>query len=557
MTNPVTLMQVEAAAIQDYIFGSNNLQQNIGASELVKQATTQWVIECFGDLSLRHNARWNTAEDRLEFGKEDESEAKQVRQCISSGEADVEVIYAGGGNALLLFMGNKDGLSKSFIRCLSQKLIDKARDLHLLVETIEIDFDRDALSTKHNELRRSLARKKLAFNPNAPLGGLGVTAACDFTGQPVVGRDSDGRLVSRCVLDKLAQKNLGKDRLHTILPQARQYYYEFVENFDLLGERGKSRYLAVVHIDGNQMGERFQQIATAHPSAAQNDAYINQLYRLSLEIQNCSTAALRQTVDTLIAGEKNGKYSDIVPIPSVKGQTFLPFRPIVFGGDDATFVCEGRLGLALAAIYLQALAARPLPGDRKDTLGDPLYARAGVAVVKSHFPFSLAYELAEDLCSSAKQHIEERIAAKKGCILDWHFSTTGVISTLGDIRVEEYTAQDGSSLLMRPLWVQITPEKSSRYWQTWDNFNSTARTFATSKEWVGHNNKRHALQEALRSGPEAVALFIRSFRQPQLPDIPGQTEMPLKGWQNHQCGYFDNLEASDFYVPLQKPGDEA
>jgi hypothetical protein len=26
----------------------------------------------------------------------------------------------------------------------------------------------------------------------------------------------------------------------------------------------------------------------------------------------------------------------------------LPFRPIVFGGDDVTFICDGRLGLSLA-----------------------------------------------------------------------------------------------------------------------------------------------------------------------------------------------------------------
>ncbi|MBC8493019.1 MAG: hypothetical protein H8D43_04460, partial [Chloroflexi bacterium] len=40
-----TLMLMEATGIQDYIFGSNQLAQNIGASELVTQATTDWVYE--------------------------------------------------------------------------------------------------------------------------------------------------------------------------------------------------------------------------------------------------------------------------------------------------------------------------------------------------------------------------------------------------------------------------------------------------------------------------------------------------------------------------------
>ncbi len=57
----VTLVQVEASGIQDYLFGSNNLRQNIGASELVARVTTERVIavslnETVG--AQGHNARW-------------------------------------------------------------------------------------------------------------------------------------------------------------------------------------------------------------------------------------------------------------------------------------------------------------------------------------------------------------------------------------------------------------------------------------------------------------------------------------------------------------------
>ena len=39
----------------------------------------------------------------------------------------------------------------------------------------------------------------------------------------------------------------------------------------------------------------------------------------------------------------------------------FPLRPIVFGGDDLTFVCHGRIGLALAARYLQYFEAARAP----------------------------------------------------------------------------------------------------------------------------------------------------------------------------------------------------
>ena len=88
-----------------------------------------------------------------------------------------------------------------------------------------------------------------------------------------------------------------------------------------------------------------------------------------------------------------------VPVPLDGGEERLPFRPIVFGGDDVTFVCEGRLGLPLAAHYLTRLASEILPD------GDPLYARAGIAIVKTHYPFARAYELAGRLGDSAKAFI--------------------------------------------------------------------------------------------------------------------------------------------------------
>src|SRR6185312_4842133 len=74
----------------------------------------------------------------------------------------------------------------------------------------------------------------------------------------------------------------------------------------------------------------------------------------------------------------------------------LPVRPILYGGDDLTFVCHGRLGLALAERYLRAFAAAPASD------GQPLSACAGVAIVHSRAPFSRAYGLADELCRTAK-----------------------------------------------------------------------------------------------------------------------------------------------------------
>ena len=95
---------------------------------------------------------------------------------------------------------------------------------------------------------------------------------------------------------------------------------------------------------------------------------------------------------------------------------FFPVRPLIFGGDDLTLVCDGRLGLALAAVYLKAFHTHTTSEfsrldfpdrDKKisDELKKPAYACAGVAIVKTHYPFARAYKLSSALCDLSLIHI--------------------------------------------------------------------------------------------------------------------------------------------------------
>ena len=48
---------LDTTGIQPYIFGSNRLRENVGASYLVSQATDEWVKEVLKD--LKKNQNWN------------------------------------------------------------------------------------------------------------------------------------------------------------------------------------------------------------------------------------------------------------------------------------------------------------------------------------------------------------------------------------------------------------------------------------------------------------------------------------------------------------------
>jgi len=552
----VTLTQIEVTGIQEYIFSSNNLRQNVGASELVARATTEWVVETLYELNLKSNVTWNDATCSLDFDG-----------CtIDSPDLQAYVIYAGGGNALILFDEGKTVHARPFTERLTRKCLEKARGLNLIVAHEEFDWQSkkhaDALSARHRKVREQVSRRKLARSLDMPLPGLGITAACEFTSLPAVGRDANGRLISQTVQHKLeAYEHLAQPRLHIVLPIVRQEYDDFVTDFDLFGTKEESSYIAVIHTDGNAMSERFKMIAEKYPLSEHNAVFANELFDLSGAVVRQSTRALQATAKLLNdSRDADNMFGGEVPVPKKHSKKYFPFRPIVFGGDDTTFVCEGRLGLALAAYYLEQLAKeRLIPRDV--AWGEPLYARAGVAIVKSHYPFSRAYQLAEDLAKSAKDALTRLIPSKKGVILDWHFSTSGVVLPLAQVRAREYTSAQGNSMLMRPVRLNLGKGKAlDGQWRSWENYQDVTKEF--QENWSQRRNKVKSLRDALRQGPDAVKLFRANYRTKSdpvlLPDIQGLSEVArMEGWAGEDCGYFDTIEAMDFYVPLSNRKEQA
>ena len=410
------------------------------------------------------------------------------------------------------------------------------------------DPDTHILADLYQKLRGELSMRKRERRLGAPLQGLGVTAACAYTGAPAVCVRNQ-QLISAEVRAKLDAELPGKERLKELLPQVENKGFQFVHRFDDFGTKGESSYLAVIHTDGNDMGNRIKVIGGKFTKPEENFDFIKALRDFSESVHNASRKALTETVDVLLAPdnlpEGSNLIGDCVAIPERNGVRYLPFRPLVFGGDDVTFVCEGRLGLSLAAKYLATYSGETLSD------GEPAYARAGVAVVKSHYPFSRAYELADALCGSAKEYIKDcKVKGERGVsALDWHFAVTGLLLPLSELREREYVTK-GRHLLMRPVRL----DSAEQEWRTWTTFTKVIDGFRGEEgDWVGRRNKLKALMDVLREGPEEVKLFLAGKK---LPDVQLWPEMKSQGWQGEHCGYYDALEALDFCVPLNgsRPG---
>lgn len=543
-----TIVLLEASGIQEYIFGSNHLAQNIGASELVMRSTTTWVRADLNKLKLRHNIQADTAGGLLRSGK-----------TLEDGDLDAEVVFSGGGAATLLF--RDDAQAATFIQNITQRALEDAPGLKLWAARRTFPAGQGQFRETYEKLRGDMfQRKRLPYA--RPLPGLSVSAACVFTGLPAVGFDNDPLVAGKEVLEKpemqrddyvprpisaetaarLRAESDGKKRLHELLPQVKEKGLEFVYDFDHFGSKDESSYVAVVHIDGNNMGSRFGDVG--QDSHSDRD-YITAVQAFSDSIQKAAETALTQTVNDLLAAyDGKDTIAGVIKLQRTPNSNryMLPFRPLVFGGDDVTFVCDGRLGLSLATRYLEVVSQQILT-DRQ-----PLHARAGVAVVHNHYPFSRAYDLSASLAGRAKKAIAELSTDpdEGATVLDWHFAKAGLLFELSESSKREYQVQAGD-LLMRP--VLIRPATNNQ-WRTWGIFRELTRTFLNSPDWAGRRNKVLALREALRAGPDAVSQFLNNYGLPTLPDIPSMPDMRSQGWQAGRCGYFDAIEATDFFVEI-------
>jgi len=235
--------------------------------------------------------------------------------------------------------------------------------------------------------------------------------------------------------------------------------WRVARSIDELERAGDLPALGVVHADGNGIGTvffDFDRHAGTAGDASGNRRYVDTLRRFSLGLELCTEAAFASALAALGDGAAEGH---------------VPVVPLVLGGDDFTAVCDGRIAIALARAFLAGFeeataqsvidpVGDTVAGVSRAAFGVPrLAACAGVAIVKPHFPFHAAYDLAAALLAEAKG--VKRLAVDAGgasipcSAFDFHLHGTGSGTDLRFIR-EERASRDGRCRLWGGPYV-VTP----------------------------------------------------------------------------------------------------
>jgi len=428
------LVLVETSGNQAYVFATNKLRDVLGASQRIWQAGYEFVR---GGSEIIRQAGTDYVVDALE--------------CLTSKG---RIVVATSGKALLLFDKKED--ATAFVTAWSKKLLLEAPGLDGtgVVSSVMADLSAScgddsgiaiAVKRVHQEFEVARAWRR---SPEARFARLPIVAPCAVSGRPANAVDSVGGeeiLVSAPVKAKRDIVKAAKRRLDEELHEGLG-----ITPFNDIDEMERKtedlEWLAVIHADGNGLGEIFLKFHEYVGTEETGEDYIKSYAGFSQALDDICREAYREAVRSVFK-DKLSKASGI-KMESENSRQQVPIIPIVVAGDDLTAIIDGRKALAFTEVFIKEFCKRTGDASHAEPhrrclaeivknaerhLGAPrLGMAAGVCICKPHFPFSTAYSLAEQLMRNAKKVKTELNRASAA--MDFHIMYDSSASTIDAIR---------------------------------------------------------------------------------------------------------------------------
>lgn len=494
------LVGIKLNGIQDYIFRSNILKENIGASHITN-------VILFGEI-LKSELKALIPDER-EFSWDQWILFPEVVRIREDALQRCEIVEIGGGGALLLFRLKEDAVQ--LVRAFSLRILLEYPGLKISTAILEESFPLDFSTDKAELFKKLEAHNKKGFNNSLPLkSGIMQNAAVNlYAAEFEFTKFQNDILVSGHSFAKIR-----------VAQSADQYYKELIDDerfvltseIDKLGQNKEAGYIAIVQIDGNGIGERVRQLKQ-----------IPELRQFSSQRAALIKDALRKLIRKDIIGltdTERGIFAGI-QLEKLNTKWILPIRPLLNGGDDACFLCEGRIGMYLAERFVRHLTS--VPSVIKA-------ACAGVVIVKTHFPFYKAYSLAEELCQEAKA----RSRNTNNSFISFFYSSSTFAGSLEQIRLRTHRAKPNRNLYAGPYSVENTDQSLRDLKQ---------RILHFKKEANISKNKVMKLRSVMADTEFDEQLFIKEITDRGF-SLPGKADSLFT---DNRTVYFDPIELMEFY----------
>ena len=529
----VNAILFDVQSIQKYIFANNKLKANVGASFIVdrlfEDVLCKEIIEKLGVDA--DTTTWLTCSD-----------------SITSLPKPVYVAYIGGGNALVLVDHEHESFVQDIVKKFTTQVLIQYPGLKVRATTGPITLDGTQFSTDLGQLYKQLKANQFTLNPIVHPANTGLTTICDFSGDVADTTQSFGnekRLVATSFTSKFEAFEAANSRLKTDLFGTETTDWVFPSEFEELGqnqstEKSKTGIndIAIVHIDGNNMGAHFRQCKTLEERSA-----------LSKRVATKTLESFKALVQWII-----GKY-DILDEYLELSKNMLPIRPIIIGGDDITFICNARIAVQASHYLMQQLFS--------DKDGMSISSCAGIAVIPTSYPFFRGYEMAEQLCDSAKSKMREYNAAhkvKESCWMDFAFLHGETAPTLEQFFANEYSSLTGNMHFGPYRVYGATDTNATKDMEALNQLLDCTGQFNLVKDkgYVGDllaHNKVKELRSVLQDNEHMWTVFLEQLRNTNksMPTVAGWDAFQEKLWAKvdgeMRTPYVDAIELMDYILP--------
>ena len=364
---------------QEYIYRTNKIREISGGSDLLSKMYDNFIEKAQKKgISFINGGEW--------IGK------NFSLKEFEASDFSAEVVYIGGGNLMVIYR-NEDIYRKAN-NIFSRILLDETWTVNAVVSCVAVSGD---FIADRKELYRQNAINKSTGCVSVPCSVLPFTQVDMQTYMPIVEKNKfkQNSLSRESVCKLNAYKTDNNNKLSAI-------YLD-----ELAADKGKESLIAIIYIDGNNMGAKLMKALTKEHDY---DRCINALRRFSEQTAHDFVEAPIEAIEKMLTEKQAAEIK------------YAKYRKVIAGGDEITLICNARIVPEILDVYFNTL----------DSENSNNYACAGVAIFHSHAPFADVYEIAEQCCESGKKCSREYDSNAN--FIDFHFCRAGITNDMEIVR---------------------------------------------------------------------------------------------------------------------------
>ena len=463
--NKYVLAMYDVRAKQNYIYKTKKLKEIQGASWIIRDCFKDHLFPVANEYRNEKNDikdepaiyNYKKDDDKPDNNNNDEVESFSFDEFEKRMEGDQyigEVVYDGGGNFLILYKDKETCIEVSYR--FGRRLLVEAPGLNVLctyVENINLDNYNNGLdSGVKGDSQKLYDKHRVNENQEStvtPYGTLPIIQAEYRSSMPYTKKVN--KVQSQKPEKVTAEAYAKYNKFYEIYKPdpdsdkrkaSDEKLLEIDENVldDLVTEKGKESLLAIIYIDGNNMGAKVQNLLKEKQDY---DSCVTELRKFSEYInKKCVTERTDEIdkilTDKIIEDENKKRRKPLTEEEKRDISTQIRSRRlVVVAGDEINVICNARYAYDIAGHYLKEIYESSV----RDEYG-PVTSCAGIAIFHSHTPFADAYRIAEECCESGKKKMKE-LQLSEACFLDFHYCQGAIGISLEKMR-ETDEAQDFS-----------------------------------------------------------------------------------------------------------------